>query len=353
MGRSRTKLVKRIVAASGGVVFLAAAIFAYATPVSAESGTLSLSPNKTSVVQGNTFAVSLRANTDAPITIAQARIVFNASAVSFQSISYDGSPLGSDVPGYGLSSGSFDVARFKFPDSLDNPNYPSGDIFIATLTFKALGNSGYAGLSVDQSSSALYGANSGGNILTSVSSSDVALQPIPAAPPSSSPQTPTPSGGSTTSTSSSSGSSSSGTPSSASNSNGSSTGDTNTTGDPDYSGVPQSAAISQSINNLPAPGKGKLGVQLSLSQRIAKILRTVLPAMGVLAIVGGVTWYAARRWRQRPFGFTTSHAAGSASGGSSGAGSVSGPASTSSSASSSERGEPKGAVFGGSDFTKE
>ncbi len=142
-------------------------------PVHAETASIALVPNSTSVTVGTTFEVTVNATSDSPVSTVQSKITYNATAVSMQSIDYAGSPFTTSLPDSATNNGSIFISRFTVPP------FPTNNIFIAKITFKALKDTGDAGLASDKNASGLYSGNTSQNILTSSGSATVNLVGIP------------------------------------------------------------------------------------------------------------------------------------------------------------------------------
>lgn len=278
--------------------------------VLAATASASLTANKSAAVQGNNFTVALRVNVDAGISIANVRVSYDPSLVQYISTSYSGASLTTDTPEAGTGSNYVQVSRYQ----LTQP-FPSGDMLVGTLTFRARSNTGTAAINVDQSNSSVYVAGSQPEkiSISSVTPANVVLQPVPSAPPSSNPSTPTPTptaGGTTSSPSSSSGGTSGATTTG---------GGATTQTDPDYQQAQEAAAAAEAENptssTIPAPGKGQYGSSVTVWQRVKINIKKFTPLSVVLALTGGATWFAVKRLRQRPFGFSAAAITGAAGGG--------------------------------------
>jgi hypothetical protein len=286
------KFIKRTLCLSIVLAFTLA-LFSTDTALAA-SGTAKLTSSASSVQVGNNFTVTVSANTDSAISIAQIKVIYNSSAIKYQSISYSGSPLTTDTPDSSITTGSIKISRYVVG------NYPSGNITIAKINFTALASSGDGGLSINKSESALYSASNASDILTSVSGADVALQPVPAPPPSSDPSSPDKDTKSAkkSSTGSGAGSTTTGGSSGASGSGSSSGSGSTSSGSPTQGNTgPTQAFI------LPEPGKSQVATQVSFSKRLAKNIKTYLPKITVATVVVGVSWYAISLLKTHSIGF--------------------------------------------------
>ena len=180
-------------------VMLSFLLVHYLTLVSAATGTIALSSNASSVVINNQFVVTVTANTDEGVSVAEAKVVYNKAAVSVVGVDYAGSPFDNRTPAANPSGDGF-VYLSSFTAAATPP---SGSNLIGKITFKAIKDVGDAGISTVKADSGLY--NTGGNILTSAGSVAVALKPVPTTPPTNNPTSPPASGGGASTTSGSSG----------------------------------------------------------------------------------------------------------------------------------------------------
>lgn len=271
------------------IVFVSAILAQVLFSAFAASGTLNLSSNKSSIVQGESVAITLRASVDSEASIAQARVTFNASQLQFQSVSYSGSPFGSDTPDAQTGSGFVQVSRFT------PPPFPSGNIYIATINFTALQSSGSASLSIDTGSSAIYAASDASNILTGTSGTVVALQSSGGGTP---PSTTPPPVSTNPSSPSSSGSTSSGGTSSGSGSTDGGAGTASGGGDgtaPESLSSNATTGSTTSTKDLQSPGVSKLGTQPSLAQRGLALVRKFLPFALVVTLAAVIAYLIANR----------------------------------------------------------
>ncbi len=154
---------------------------------SAETGTIALSSSASSVTVGNTFVVTVTANTDAAVTIAQSRLTYNPGAVVVENVDYAGSPFNNDTPDASSGSGYVLMSRYK-----GAPPFPNGSSLVAKITFRAIKDSGDAGISTVKADSALYSASTATDILSSTGGVSVALKAVPTAPPTENPTSPDP-----------------------------------------------------------------------------------------------------------------------------------------------------------------
>lgn len=163
------------------VVAASALLVTQLSPAFADTGNITMSSSAPSVVFGNTFTVTINATTDAPIMVAQAKVLYNPAVVSLQGApDFSGSPLTNSTPDEGGGSGTYLISRFKA-----GTPYPSGNMVLAKLTFKSIKDTGDAGISVSKSGSVLYMYNPGGNpvdILGTTGSVSVSMQPVPVTP---------------------------------------------------------------------------------------------------------------------------------------------------------------------------
>lgn len=276
------------------IVIIAAVLTQVLFSAFAATGTLSLAANKQSVKQGEEVAVTVRANADAEASVVQARVTFDPAQLQYVTVSYNGSPFDTQSPDFAVGSGFVQVSRFKFPP----PPYPSGDIYVATITFRALQSSGTAGINIDQGSSVIYAASDASNILSSVTGTSVALQStvINNPPP---PSQPGPNPTSVSSGGSVSGSTDSGV-------GGSSSGTTNTSGGVDpVTGQRLEAYATAGGTNLPAPGESQLGTQPSLVSRMLSWVRAVAPYVAVLSVLAVIVYFASRKLQHHSHSIAT------------------------------------------------
>lgn len=137
-----------------------------------ETGRLDLSIEGSSVVQNNTFNVTLTAKSTSKMTFASAFLGFDSSKVSFVSANYSGSPFTQSPrnPDPTVEGNRLIIERFSLPPGT------SGDVLVGTFTFKATASSGVASFGIDQTSSTLYSETSGANsILTGSTGTGIAL----------------------------------------------------------------------------------------------------------------------------------------------------------------------------------
>lgn len=135
------------------------------------TGRLELTIDKTSVVQNNTFEVTLTAKSTANMTLVSAFLNFESSKVSYVSTNYTGSPLAQSPrnPDPGVESNRLIIERFKVPPGV------AGDVVIGKFTFKATASSGVASFAINQADSALYTDAGSANILTGTTGTGIAL----------------------------------------------------------------------------------------------------------------------------------------------------------------------------------
>ncbi len=169
--KKRTKLIKKqkIVALLAIIAFAVVGTVIALRIFAASPAQLSLSSSAPSVNSGDTFTVTVSANTSEPITIAQAHLTFDPTKVSYVSTDYTGSPLVSDTPDITSGSGFVMLSRFT------TPPYPTGNVLVARVTFRALATSGVMPITLDQSKSSLYSESDASNILASVSGTSVSI----------------------------------------------------------------------------------------------------------------------------------------------------------------------------------
>lgn len=124
-------------------------------------GSLYLSPGARTVSQGSSFYVSVRANTGgAPVNAVQANLSYDASKLDFLGIGAGGSVFGIQAEGSG-GGGSVRIGRGTIGSV-------SGDVLVATVTFRARVSSGSAtvsfagGSEMDNSGNPIEAGTSGG-----------------------------------------------------------------------------------------------------------------------------------------------------------------------------------------------
>lgn len=127
------------------------------------------------------------------MTIAQARVTYDQTKLSFRSISYSGSPLTTDTPDTRGGNGYYLVSRFK-----TGQPYPSGNFVLARITFEALEDSGSASLGIATGTSLVFDEATSSNILGSLTGVSVNLSAPASSPQPPSPGTQNPSSGSQT-----------------------------------------------------------------------------------------------------------------------------------------------------------
>lgn len=268
------------------IVIIAAVLTQVLFSVFAATGALSLSATKQSVNQGEEVEVVLRANTDTEASVVQARVTFDPAQLQYVSVSYNGSPFDTQSPEFAVGSGFIQVSRFKFPP----PPYPSGDTYIATITFRGLQSSGTAGINIDQGSSVIYSASDASNIISSVSGTSVQLQsgaisnPPPPSQPSANPSTPVGEVEANTTSGSATGGSDA-------------TGTAGVTVDPVTGQTIESYATGGSTA-LQAPGKSQLGTNPSLVTRILAWVRAIVPYVVVLSVLAVIVYFASKKLQQ-------------------------------------------------------
>ncbi len=110
---------------------------------SAATGGLTLSTDKTTVNQGSEVNVAVSAfSANDPITTALVALNFDSSKLEFVQIDYTGSPLTLQPEGLVVANGRVTFSRFQAEPQ------PSGNVFIAKITFKAKVASGSTSISI-------------------------------------------------------------------------------------------------------------------------------------------------------------------------------------------------------------
>ncbi|MCA9343088.1 hypothetical protein KC950_03710 [Candidatus Saccharibacteria bacterium] len=280
------------------IVVIAAVLTQVLFSAFAAACTLRLSPNKTSVQQGEEFTVTLSASSDTIISIAEARITYDPAQVQMLRVSRSGSPLSTNSPGTSNGNGFVQTGGFVSPPAT---SYPSGDVYISTISFKALQPNGTASINIDQGASKVYSAVDASNILSGVSGTSINLSPIQvgASNPGSSNNVSsgsTDTAGSTGSTPNTNGTTSSGASGSiASIADGSSA-----------PGSLESYATSSSSPDLQEPGKSQLGTNPSILNRLFSWVRAVVPFVVVLSLIGVVVFFASRKLQHHAYPNTVS-----------------------------------------------
>lgn len=272
-------------------------------PAAAATGALSLSRSSATVTAGDTFVITVNVVTDIPVTIAQARVTFNTSLVSYLGTDYTGTAFNTDEPTATNGNGFVFISRYK--NALP---FPSGANTVAKLSFKSLAN-GTANFSIDQSQSALYSASDASNILSSVSGSTVTIQAPPQQSPQ--PQQPTPapnqtapptSGtGSTTRNSTSQQRSTSGT---APSGNASSPSSNNNEQTPVNSQEQPPQPVMPSSTNDQFGGEVTTEEPVDMVTQLKNRVLGLMPVILIGVVILGAGWFGFKRYRQRPYGFT-------------------------------------------------
>lgn len=296
------------------IVVIAAVLTQILFSAFAATGTAYLSSNKSTVKQGESFTVSLRVNTDVPISIVRIRTTFNSSQLQFTGIDYTGSPLDKVLPESTSGTGFVQAASFKFPDAPPLPAgfFPSGNVFIANLNFKALQASGIATINIDQPASVVYDSENASNILTGVSGTSVTMQSADVNPPTSPPPTgpnptsPTTSSGGTGATSSGSGSGPSGDTSS---------GGVSSSTDGPGTSSPESLGSSYAAGStdLQEPGQSRYGTQPSIAGRALSWVQSFAPYFVALSGLGLLVFVAFNKIHHHSHSIATASVGGSGS----------------------------------------
>ncbi len=268
---------------------------------SAATGSFTLSADKTSITQGSDVYVTLTANSDTGITIANAVINYDSSKLTYGGADYTNSKLTTDTPEATTSPGSITISRFAAG------SYPTGNVFVAKLKFTAKVGSGNVSVNLAQSpTSAIYTDESGGSAVSVGAKSvtiAIAAPQVPATPSQpavSNPASPTNIGSSAPSSSSSSTTgASSGSSSSASHHGGAST-------------SPSSSAQSSSPTpiyypqtTVPKPGTSYVASKQSMTQQLLALVKKIAPIVIVVGVAGGAVWFVMSRMNQNSLhGFT-------------------------------------------------
>ena len=265
---------------------------------SAATGSITAASDKTSVTQNDTFTVTVTETSDTQVSVVNAKVTFDPSKVTMQSIDYTGSPFTTNGPESAVGSGFVTVNRF-----LLDGQFPTGSNVVAKIVFKATASSGSAAIGVDKASSMLVSYNNPADILSTVTGTSVSLKSpavptSPQTPPTSNPASPT-----SSSSSSSSSSSPSASTSSPSQSSGSST-DSSTTSPTITPESNTNYNYSSPAQKSIAPGTSVTAVAPSLTQRLLKLVRTLLPVVFISAVVGGLLWFILKKIHEHPYGFS-------------------------------------------------
>ncbi|MCA9342836.1 hypothetical protein KC950_02365 [Candidatus Saccharibacteria bacterium] len=154
------------------------------TRIFAASASVSLESNVSSVSKNQTFDVKVNASAgDTPVAIAQAYIKFDPSKVQYVSFDSSRSPLNTDSPEFKIGDGYVNIGRFQTPPG----PYPSGNFEVATITFKALAESGTIDLTLEKAGqfdkTSLVSAEDASNIVSATNSITIAISPETNPPP--------------------------------------------------------------------------------------------------------------------------------------------------------------------------
>lgn len=226
--------VQRLSAVLAAIVMGSIGVVFALSHVRAAGASIYFSPTSRSVAQDATTSFTVRANTGgASVDTAALTITYDTAKLEFAGVSAGSSPISTPVAPYSNSGGTITGAYYTTTPV-------SGDIVLATITFKARVNSGSATVQLSTS-----GANgtllaSGGSDLGAVlGSATVSFTAAPTTPapsnpsnPTSTPASPTTNKSTTSSTPSGGSASSSPTTSAPTNTDPSSPADTQTEGEP-------------------------------------------------------------------------------------------------------------------------
>lgn len=153
-----------------GLVFFLAVIFPTSF-VHAADGVLYLVPGRAVHAVGDTFKVEIFANTDnTPISAAEAELRYDPSVLSVEEISTDGSVLGSwsTVPAFPDKDGKITFSGWS------NDHYSGVEGLLVTIAFRALRNTS---TDVRLTAGAILSVDGGSNIITSMRSAAISIQP--------------------------------------------------------------------------------------------------------------------------------------------------------------------------------
>ncbi|MFO0886983.1 MAG: hypothetical protein U0413_02015 [Candidatus Saccharimonadales bacterium] len=264
---------------------------------SAATGSFTLSADKTSITQGSDVYVTLTANSDAGVTIANAVISYDSSKLTYGGADYTNSKLTSDSPEATTSPGSITISRYT------TGSYPTGSVFVAKLKFTAKVGSGNVAINLAQSpTSAIYTDESGGGI-ASVSAKSVTIAltapQVPASPTqptvSPNPATPTQQPVQNVTRPTPTQTPAPATPPQSSNT---------TTLVPDTTTTP-APEVYYPQTSIPKPGTSYVSTKPSLFARLSKLLKVIIPIVVISGITGGAVWFVMSRTNHNSMhGFT-------------------------------------------------
>jgi len=173
-------ILAAIIVGSTGVVFAL-------SQVRAAGASIYFSPTSRSVVQGATTSFTVRANTGgANVDTAALTVTYDAAKLEFAGVSAGSSPISTPVAPYGNSGSTITGAYYTTTPV-------SGDIVLATITFKARVSSGSA--AVQLSTSGANGtllASGGSDLGAALGAATVSFTAAPTTPAPSNPGTPAP-----------------------------------------------------------------------------------------------------------------------------------------------------------------
>lgn len=173
-------ILAAIIIGSVGVVFAL-------SQVRAAGASIYFSPTSRSVVQGATTSFTVRANTGgANVDTAALTVTYDTTKLEFAGVSAGSSPISSPVAPYGNNGGTITGAYYTTTPV-------SGDIVLATITFKARVSS--SNTTVQFSTSGANGtllASGGTDLGATLGTATVSFTAAPTTPAPSNPGTPTP-----------------------------------------------------------------------------------------------------------------------------------------------------------------
>ena len=114
----------------------------------AAGASANLSANVTSVEKNQTFEVTAKVSSDGTkLTIGQVYLTYDPSKVAYVSTDFSSSSFNTTSPENGTGSGFVRLSRYQFP-----PPYPSGELIVGKVMFRALVDSGTIDIGIDGSS---------------------------------------------------------------------------------------------------------------------------------------------------------------------------------------------------------
>lgn len=145
-----SRVVNRVVIMVVAALLMSASLFMQ--HAHAAAGNIYLSPASASVLNGNTFTTNVRINPGTTIDTVDINLGFDGSKVTYQTITYAGSPFGAQL-GFSSTSNSIHFTAGNLGGTVTT------DSFVATVTFKAIAGSGTTALSLAGSNAAYAGTS--------------------------------------------------------------------------------------------------------------------------------------------------------------------------------------------------